>query len=260
MDNSHRLILPVLFLMLLLSPAASLHGQADTGQFQKVTYFQVTKDGLDNFLEGVPDWKASHRNKINSGERLAWRIYRVPMSSSGSAWYNFVTVEIASNLNALQSVERNTLSSLRNERDHRVKLSYAVHSEIWQTEAEVYGEGTRPSRYLNANFMYAFPENLSEYLELETDIAKPLHQNQTDNNRMNGWNFNRLVFPTGTTVAYNFITTDFYSSLEQIEMGITREVIMNVHPNMNVDEFEEFADSIRERVWSDLWELIDHVN
>jgi hypothetical protein len=245
--------------LILLSPVHSLNAQADTGHYQKVTYYQVTKDGLPYFLEGVPDWKASHRNKINSSERVAWRLYRVPMSSS-AAWYNFVSVEIAPNLNALQTVERNTVSSLRNERDQRVKLSFAAHSEIWKTEAVVNGEGTPPSRYLNANFMYAYPENLSEYLELETDIAKQLHQNQTDNNRMDGWSFNRLVFPTGTTVAYNFITTDFYSNLEQIEMGITREVIMNVHPGMNVDEFEEFADSIRERVWSDLWELIDHVN
>lgn len=260
METLSRLILPILFLMLLFSPVPSLYAQADIGQYQKVSYYQVTKDGLSDFLEGVFDWRASHRNKLNSGERVAWRLYRVPMSSSGSAWYNFVTVEIAPNLNALQTDERNTVTSLRNETDHRVKLSYAVHSEIWKTEADVYGEGTPPSRYLNANFMYAYPENLSEYLELEIDIAKPLHQNQTDNNRMDGWNFNRLVFPTGTTAAYNFITTDYYRNLEQIEMGITREVIMNVHPNMNVDEFEEFADSIRERVWSDLWELIDHVD
>jgi hypothetical protein len=259
MESTSRLFPPILLLLILLTTGPSLYAQADTGMYQKVTYYQVTKDGLENFLEGVPEWEESHRNKINSGERVAWRIYRVPMSSSG-AWYNFVSVEIAPNLNALQSEQRNNVSSLRNEMDHRVKLLYAVHTEIWKTEADVYGEGTPPSRYLNANFMYAYPENLSEYLELEMEIAKPLHQNQTENNRMDGWNFNRLIFPTGTTVAYNFITTDFYSNLEQIEMGITREVIMNVHPDMNVDEFENFADSIRERVWSDLWELIDHVN
>lgn len=75
---------------------------------------------------------------------------------------------------------------------------------------------------------------------------------------MDGWAFHRLVFPTGTATPYNFITADFYNSLEQIEMGITRWIIEEVHPDMDVDEFEEFADAIRERVFSDLWELLEY--
>ena len=234
--------------------------QSTTGEYQKVTFYQVDRENLDRFLEGINSWKDFHRSGIRNSNRTAWRLYRVPFSSSGSAWYNFVTVEVASGLNALQTEERSTSEVLGNDPDKRIKLAHAAHSEIWKTEAEVYGDGTPPSRYLNANFMYAVPHRLPEYLELETDIAAPLHQNQTDNNRMDGWNFYRLVFPTGTTVAYNFITADYYSSLEQIEMGITREVIERVHPGMNVDEFEDFADSIRERVWSDLWELIEFVD
>lgn len=247
-------------IFLLLSVSLSLYAQSHTGDYLKVTYFQVEKDGLAEFLDGVDTWMDVHQSKINADERTAWRLYRVPFSSSGSVWYNFVTIETASNLNSMQTSDRNDRTSLKDEKDHQVKLAYAVHSEIWKTEADVFNDNTQPSRYLNANFMYAFPQTLQDYLHLETDIAMPLHQNQTDNERMDGWNFYRLVFPTGTAVAYNFITADHYSSIEQIEMGITREVIREVHPDMDVGEFETFADSIRERVWSDLWELVEFVN
>ena len=239
---------------------SSIHAQSDPGNYQKVTYYYLDRESLDDFTNNVEEWKGAHQNQINNSDRLAWRLYRVPFSSNASAWYNFVTVEISSDLNSLQTPERNTIISLRDGTDHQMKLSYAVHSEIWTTEAEVYGEATPPSRYINANFMYAIPHTIDEYLELEIDIAKPLHQHQTDNNRMDGWNFNRLVFPTGTMMDYNFITTDFYNNLEQIEMVITREVITSVHPDMDVDEFEDFADSIRERVWSDLWELVEYAD
>jgi hypothetical protein len=250
------LLTVLLFLSVQFHPSI-LNAQSDTGHYQKVTYFQVDGEKLHLFEELAGHWKESKEDLIQTGDRLAWRLYHVPFSSNEKHRYNFVSVEIASTLNALESEIKNDPDLMA--QPPMIKLFFAVHSEIWKTEADVYGDGTPPSRYLNANFMYAQPDRIRDYLELETDIARPLHQNQTNNNRMDGWNFNRLVFPTGTTVPYNFITTDFYSKLEQIEMGITREIIMNVHPEMDVSEFEDFADSIRERVWSDLWELLKFV-
>jgi len=249
----------LLLLFFILSSPFTILAQSETGEYLKVTYFQVEKNHLADFLDGVEDWKDYHQTRLNDDERKAWRLYHVPYSSS-SAWYNFVTVEIASALNAFQSAERNDIQILKEGKNQQIKLRFAVHTEIWATEAGVYSEPSEPSRYVNTNFMYAFPESMQDYLHLETEIAAPLHQQQKDNNRMDGWNFYRLVFPTGSMVAYNFITADHYSNIEQIEMGITREVIMEVHPDLNVDQFEDFADSIRERVWSDLWELVEYVN
>jgi hypothetical protein len=250
--------LPVI-LFILLSPFTLL-AQSQSGDYLKVTYLQVEKNHLSEFLDGIDEWKEHHQAKMNEDEQYkAWRLYQVPYSSSGQ-WYNFVSVGIASNLNTFQTEERMDVRTLREGQGHQLKLNHAVHSEIWKTETGVFSDATEPSRYLNANFMFAYPESLQDYLHLETEIAEPLHQNQAENNRMDGWNFYRLVFPTGSMVAYNFITADHYSNLEQIEMGITREVIMDVHPDLNVDEFEDFADSIRERVWSDLWELVEYAD
>lgn len=255
-----RLLTSLIIFFLTLFPAYTLFGQSQPGNYQKVTYYHLDKENLDSFTNNVEEWKAVHQAQINSSEKLAWRLYRVPFSSNTNTRYNFVTVEISTDLNSLQSPDRNTIKSIREDIDHQMNLSYAVNSEIWLTEEMVYGAEAPPSRYVNANFMYATPLRIDEYLDLESEIAKPLHQNQADNNRMSGWNFNRLVFPTGTILDYNFITTDFYRNLEQIEMGITREIIMDVHPDMDVDEFENFADSIRKRVWSDLWELVKYAD
>lgn len=251
------ILLTVLMFLSIQLSAPILYAQSETGHYQKVTYYQVGGEKLHLFEELADHWKDTKEDLIQTGDRLAWRLYHVPFSSNEKYRYNFVSVEIASSLNALENDIYQNPDLMA--QPPMIKLFFAVHSEIWKTEADVYGDGTPPSRYLNANFMYAQPDRIGEYLELETDIAHPLHQNQTDNNRMDGWNFNRLVFPTGTTVPYNFITTDLYSRLEQIEMGITREIIMNVHPDMDVSEFEDFADSIRKRVWSDLWELVEFV-
>jgi hypothetical protein len=245
-----------LLVMIGFAAVSSVSAQTSPDQVVRVTYLQVEKDDLESFSEQADAWKSHFEDRIEEGDLTEWRLYHVPFSSSGM-WYNAVAVEIGDDLSAVEPSSGNRFEA--GDDDSVMKLSYAVHSEIWRTEAEVWGTGDSPARYMNVNFMFAVPDRLDEYFELEIDIAMPLHQNQVDNERMLGWNFYRLVFPTGTSVAYNFMTADFYDSLEQIEMGITREVIEEVHPEMDVDEFEDFADSIRERVWSDLWELAAYV-
>lgn len=251
MKCSYQLVL-ILFILTGLAYAPIASAQSSADQVVRVTYMQVEKDDLDLFEEHTSAWKAQAEENIEEQGITEWRLYTVPFSSSGLR-YNAVAVEIADDLKSLEPPFENRFEAA--DTDSRMKLRYAVHSEIWRTEATVWGNGDAPARYMNVNFMFAMPDRLGEYLELESDIARPLHQNQVDNNRMLGWNFYRLVFPTGTAVAYNFMTADYYETLDQIEMGITRNVIESVLPDMNVDEFEVFADSIRERVWSDLWEL-----
>ncbi|MCC5904844.1 MAG: hypothetical protein JJU13_01435 [Balneolaceae bacterium] len=244
-----------------LLPISAMYAQTDRETWVKVSYIQLEADKISSFLEKVDDWQAIEQQYVDNGNIDAWRLYRVNYSSNHDQTYNFVSVRISGDLSSLQTTTRPNSGDLLQLLDRNPAKKYTAHSEIWSTQARVYHEtADPPSRYKNTNFMRAEPASLEEYLELEVDIAKPLHQNQTDNNRMDGWNFYQLTFPTGTSVAYNFITADYYNSLDQIDMGITREVIEEVHPEMDVDEFEDFADSIRERAWSDLWELLEYAH
>jgi hypothetical protein len=237
----------------------SLYSQSGTETYLKINYIQLEADEIPAVLEGLEEWKRQNQQQVENNELTAWRFYRVVFSSNRDQTYNFISAKISPNLASLQAETRPDSNQFLEMLNQYPAQKHIVHSEIWTTQAKVYqNEAEPPSRYKNTNFMRAEPDRLDDYLELEVDIAKPLHQNQADNNRMEGWNFYQLTFPTGTSVAYNFITADYYSSLEQIEMGITREVIKEVHPDMDVDEFEDFADSIRERVWSDLWELLEY--
>lgn len=248
--------------LFLIFTLTELQAQTEPKIYVHVQFLEVPAADLDGFLKtSSEELKSLQQNRVARSGLESWRLYRVVFSSNQNHNYNFVSVETASELNAFQSGTQPDAASFRAAIKNNSLLSYTIHSEIWNTQALVFGDlSNAPARYKNVNFMSAEEDRLQEYLNLETEIAKPLHQHQTDNNRMEGWNFYRLVFPTGTGVIYNFLTADYYSNLEQIEWGITRQVIEEVHPEMNVDEFEDFADSIRERAWSDLWELLENVN
>ena len=248
--------------LFLIFSLTQLHAQTEPDIYVHVQFLEVPADDFDGFLKtSSENLKTFQQNRVDRSGLESWRLYRVVLSSNQNHNYNFVSVEVATELNAFQSGSQPDATAYRETIKNNPVQKYAIHSEIWSTHALVYHDlSSTPSRYKNVNFMSAEEGRLQEYLNLETEIAKPLHQHQTDNERMDGWNFYRLVFPTGTGVIYNFMTADYYSNLEQIEWGITRQVIEEVHPEMDVDEFEDFADSIRARAWSDLWELLEFVN
>ena len=248
-------------IFLLFITSYSLQAQSmSEDTWLKVEYMQVEPADMNGFLASVEyGYKQVQKQRVKSGEIQRWHFYRVPYSGDKSKSYNFVSVIMASSLNDLQTENQLNTSEYRTALGKKKPSKHVVHTEIWNTESIV-NDGVQhtPSRYKNVNYMNATTGRLDDYLNLETEIANPLHTHQMDNGRMDGWEFHRLVFPTGVETPFNFITTDFYSDLEQIEMGITRDIIREVHPQMDVDEFDEFADAIRERNYSDLWELLDY--
>lgn len=251
-----RLILLLIFLFFLTS--SILYAQSEPDQYLKVTYFQFQDNGIVFVNQLLDELKNSQMSRVENGEIEAWRFYEVLFSSNATHRYNFVVVEIADELNDLQTdltFEENSLSGLA---INSLLFSSKIHSEIWGARGKVYSDQRpAPSLYKNVNFMAVQSDRIDDYHTLEIDIAGPAQQYMTEIGLMDGWNFHRLIFPTGSAVKYNYTTSDFYSSLDQIENGINANIMSEVHPELNMSEFEDYADTIRERVWSDLWKLVE---
>ena len=238
--------------------STTLHAQSEPDQYLKITYYQFQDDGITVANQLLDEMKSSQMSRVESEEIDAWRFYKVLFSSNATHRYNFVIVEIADDLISLQSEHTIEEGSLSGFAINRLLFSSKVHAEIWGTRGKVYSDQrVAPSLYKNVNFMAVQSDRIDDYHNLEIDVAGPAQQYMSDMELMDGWNFHRLIFPTGSAVAYNFITSDFYSSLDQIENGIDANIMSEVHPDLNMSEFEDYADTIRERVWSDLWLLVE---
>lgn len=246
-----------LVLITLILSTNTLSAQSEPDQYLKISYHHFQDEAVMMIQLGLEQLKDSQQQRIDNGYINSWRLYEVLYSSNATHRYNYVIVEISDELNDEPAIElKEGFPELQIAIAALIK-STRVHSEIWGTRGKVYRDDSdEPSLYKNANFMTVQSDRFDDYFNLETDIAAPAHQYMTDHGYMNGWNFHQLIFPTGSAVKYNFITADFYSKLKQIEHGITPDIMMEVHPGFDMDEFEEYADTIRERVWSDLWKLI----
>lgn len=245
----------------LLFLSEPLHAQSNQDAYLKIDYIYVEPANLDIFINRLESqWTKVQQDRVESDKLLRWKMYSVPFRGNHALRYNFVSIEIATHPDSFESEGHRDRPQSHIPSGAQSVLEI-VHSEIWKTQSTVGNDVfDSPARYLNANYMKVPGDRVQDYLNLEKVIARPLHQQQMDNDRMEGWNFYQLIFPSGAVYPYNFMTADFYRNVSQVENGITKDMIAETHPDLNMDEFDDYADAIRTRVWSDLWELLWHVS
>jgi len=250
-----------LSILLILSTCVSTLAQSNQDAYLKIDYIHVEPANISIFLNRIEtQWMNVQRARVENEKLIRWAIYSVPFRGNHNLGYNFVSIEIASHPDSFES-EGSRAGHQPHIPSGIQAIQEIVHSEIWKTQSTVGHNATdSPARYLNANYMKVPGGKVQDYLHLEKIIARPLHQQQMENDRMEGWNFYQLIFPSGSIYPYNFMTADFYRNMSQVENGITKDMIAETHPDLNMDEFDDYADAIRTRVWSDLWELLWHVS
>jgi len=87
----------------------------------------------------------------------------------------------------------------------------------------------RPSVYV-VNFMKANPAKVQEYLKLEQETWKPVHQERIRAGQMRSWALYNVQYPYGTSLEYDFVTIDTYASLADAERDISA-IFAKVHPS-----------------------------
>ena len=120
---------------------------------------------------------------------------------------------------------------------------------------------TQPTtpKYFLVDYMKVDPGDESEYLKLEEDVWKPLHQELIKNGILKSWSVYGVEFPSGTDEKYNFLTINVFNSLQDYEKRSSSfgSVFPKVHPNKKVDDVLSQTFKTRRLVRSELWVLID---
>ncbi len=72
-----------------------------------------------------------------------------------------------------------------------------------------------PTRYLVIDYMKVQPENWGEYVQLERTWKK-LHEERIKAGKLDGWVFDEIITPSGTSQEYNFITINHFLGEEKL--------------------------------------------
>lgn len=252
------------FLLCLIVITTATFGQSQRDAYKKIDYIKVDTDHYEQFMElAENDLKSTYSSLTESTDLQNWNLYKAQYPGGEKSDYDFISIATASSMGFFQDYFSETTTPKFIPPDTNTdftNISSVVKSEIWKVENDTMpSNATSPSRYMTMDYMNVAPGKGLDYLMLEDEIARPIHEQRIEKNRMAGWEVYSLILPSGTEYGYNYATGNYFNEMEHIEYGFTNEIIQQtMGQNSNVPELFNTIYSTRDLVKVELWELVTH--
>ena len=135
----------------------------------------------------------------------------------------------------------------------------AVTSFFAGTLVPIASTDTKSAKYFQVDYMKVSPGKDTEYLKVEREMWKPLHQERIKGGRLRSWSLYGLQFPSGTEEKYDYITVNAFDEFGQLENPFANadKMLAKVHPGEKVEDFLDRTEKSRSLVRSEVWVLVD---
>ena len=114
-------------------------------------------------------------------------------------------------------------------------------------------------KFVEVDYMKAEPGKGSDYVHMEQDVWKQVHQQRIKNGQVKSWALYGLRFPSGADEKYDYITVNTYDHFAQLESPYAGvgQMFTKLHPDMKVEDFARQTQSARKIVRVEVWQLVD---
>lgn len=110
---------------------------------------------------------------------------------------------------------------------------------------------------MEITYMRVPPGGEENYISLEHDIWKPIHQKRLEENCLLGWYVLQVELPRGVEADYNFVVINIFPSIADLDNPFTGVIWADIHPHLNASSLTEKTLQAREVVRTEIFELID---
>ena len=100
------------------------------------------------------------------------------------------------------------------------------------------------------------PLKEDEYLKMEHDLWRPVHQERIKQGHMRSWTLYAVRFPSGSKNECDYRTVNVYSSLADLDRSIA-DVFTKVHPNVPLAEVGRRTVTARDFRTGEVWYQVD---
>jgi hypothetical protein len=107
--------------------------------------------------------------------------------------------------------------------------------------------------------MKAQPGKEADYVRMERETWKPLHEERIKRGQLRSWAFYGLRFPSGDDEKYDFVTINAFDRFAQLENPYADldRMLSTGQPNRKMADLEQETSANRRLVRSEVWQLID---
>lgn len=112
--------------------------------------------------------------------------------------------------------------------------------------------------YVRLDYMKVQPNNFNEWIKLEKETYKPVHQARMELGSMKGWVLSTLMMPGGSSLPYNAMTVNMYKDWAQIGTPLKyQEAFQKAFPGKDMSQVMALTPTLRDLIRTELYEVVD---
>jgi hypothetical protein len=263
-----RLFLGVLITLAFTFNITAQQPSAGPTGFHSVACFKFKADSAAEFQKF--ETEVVHKvaqGRIDDGELTAWYLLRSVIPQGESAECDYLIVAIYPKLphmfskEVLQAAITKAGLAITPEdyMSRRNAVSRLVSVAMFQNQASA---GTpKKGDYFEVSYMKVAPDDISDWIDLEKKVWKPLAEAMVKDGVQDGWSVNVQVMPFGTDMPYQGVTVDVYPSMEAVFADDPQfyDRFKRVHPDMEFGTTFEHFERLRTQSMVRLYSLEDIV-
>jgi hypothetical protein len=252
---------------LLLSSLPAQSQDKPATVYVAVNYLKTTPGRYNDYMDLLKTYVSKvNEAHLKAGRIMGWYTHDVVMPTGSSAEYNFTVVTVSNDLNFLLNDTVSFKTRMQeafpglgeNALDNILETFGAVRTLV-KREIYTYTDGLNmdgpPAKFVQVDFMKPTAGKTAEYVKLEKDIYKPIHAEMVKKGNKLDWGLYEKQWPYSSSDEYDYITSNFFSSINQMMSGNYEEAFKKLFPKMDMTTVGNQTNSLRKIVRSELWRL-----
>ena len=241
--------------------------QMSQAAFARVTYHRVAPGSEAEFERFMREaWRPIFQAQRQAGRAANWILYRVHLTGSNDQ-YNYASVsyhdtwaktEAVASWSAVVRESNPVTAKVMITRTR--ELGPIVRQALFGRVDFVSRPTPQPFKYAVLDFMKVKDGMLDEYLKVEREDWKPLHQVLTKDGNRVGWVLWDYMVPGGTGSPYDFVTTMLFNDYASIKAANDADAYKRAHPNGDLAASVARTRKSRDVVRTEIWEVVDSLN
>lgn len=248
----------IVFLLLFAALPLSLLAQ---GQTVIAAYMNVKTSGAD-YLEVEQAWKKIHQKAVDEGYMNGWQLWR-KMHVGTNDPYQYITLQWYEDYKHTfgADVPAGWMQSLYTDEEWDALYEKTLASRDYIKEEVsnllVMVDNPQPVQYLVVHRMKVMPGMDAEYVNMETEIFKPLHEALIEKGALAHWGLWRIwPFNEGEC---RYVTVNGFKDLDQLTSDYPNISLEELGLDYTQEELMEMAQKTRIMAADELWVLVDSV-
>ena len=265
----------LLSLVFLLFAIAPIHSQEQN--YVQLEYIKLPTNNWSGYWNEIQsNWKPLYEEMIKADKIKSWKLFWVRFPAGTDIPYDIVNVTFHKDSVGLSNSAVSKFYKSKKKADDTsfaaleeplLNMINKVKVETYQVITQAAGNFkldslARANQNYQIDFMDAARENAPDYVQMELEVFKPMHEVAMKDGRLKSWTLCKRISQDNNAVLQRFIIFNQWSSWANWQSAGGLQDFQKVNPNLTQNDFNEIFRKIgrlRQMTKSEMWSLWDEL-